>query len=467
MASPPPSFNRFFFAVQHGNLLTGPGQLLTGGAGTALNTNPIVSVLPFRMRPAISTASFLNPVVTQMSDLSSLSSPAPRHATLPGATVEEDALNISASARGDLRGAIWEPPLQAILTDARTAFATIGLDVTRLRYTIAPDQKAPGHGVWILFDAETANREYFGDRYSNQRRMELLGDTYRLLYGSAHANLSGAPFWLDTFVTLRASDAPAASAAPGAHGLNGMVDVNTDNQVEFLTVQDAISRGELKPGSPLEAYCARYGGSHVLKHGPHYISPDPITVEALEAFVTARGTRSFLEIGSGVGLSASIAKREGFEDFRFVDLNPEVVAYLSARNPGKVVHSDAFDYRFDRQWDLVQLGLPYELVPHFLERRGAELARMTDAVVIQSGCLTFFEFEHAWMKGDARFGAWPWYRPEQSLTAHFPYVIESTHGFQTCLIGSTKPLDDVVKAMRVRGFEPPAYRQIEHTADQA
>lgn len=352
-------------------------------------------------------------------------------------------------------------PIRAILGKAQKALSDLGLEVPSLRYTMARDQKAPGEGLWIVFDATTHDPCLFGSEYSNARRVELLGQLYARLAGVVAREAGGVPFWIDASVSLiEPHSGPASGSAAAALQRDGLVDVHQDNDVEFSSLQEAIARGELMPGSCLEEYCTRYGRSDVLKHGAHYISPDPITLEALEVFMSARKISSFLEVGAGVGLSAVAAERNGLSDFRFVDKNPSVTGFLDQRHPGKAETADALDYKFDRHWDLVQIGIPYELQPWFLEKKGAELARHADSVVLQSACLTFFEFEHSWLMGERKVTAWPWYKPEQSIAAHFPYVMEAAHGFQSCIIASKTPLDDLKAEMAKRGFSALEYRRV-------
>jgi hypothetical protein len=100
--------------------------------------------------------------------------------------------------------------------------------------------------------------------------------------------------------------------------------------------------------------------------------------------------------------------------------------------------------------------LPYELLPWFFERKGAQLAESTDIIVVQSGLPGLFQFEHDWIAGDKTYHPWPWWNPMQTVQQYFPYPIEVSISYQLGMIASKKPLD-IQDALIAAGFTPPDY----------
>jgi hypothetical protein len=339
----------------------------------------------------------------------------------------------------------------------RSYLRDLGLELESIRWFEPRQFQMRKKGLCVCVDAVTENPSYFGDPYENFRRISLIDG----IHGYAGAQLAkefpDRQICMDIYVRLRAAHIRRPnSRKPAASSLkNGLVDVTADNEVRFMGIKELIALGKTDLNSMFAHYCERYGLEHVLRHGPSYISPDSASVEFLEAFAAARPNPSILEIGAGVGICGKAAQRLGIRDLTFVDLNSDVCRYLRDRFDYTVMNVNAFNFSFDRHWDLVLIGIPYELNPWFLEKKGNELASHCDLAAFQSGTPAFFEFEHDWILGKNRIGPWPWLRPEQSLPFHFAEVYENAFDWQYCAIGSNGFLDDVLACMKMRGFGMP------------
>ena len=117
-----------------------------------------------------------------------------------------------------------------------------------------------------------------------------------------------------------------------------------------------------------------------------------------------------------------------------------------------IINRNGLDASFDRHFDLVLMGMPYELNAQFLELRGQELAAHSSFVVFQSGTPAFFEFEHDWIMGKDGFDKWPWWKPEQTLPHHFPHVRQTRFDWQLGAVAGTQELDTLLGSMRMRWF---------------
>jgi hypothetical protein len=210
----------------------------------------------------------------------------------------------------------------------------------------------------------------------------------------------------------------------------------------------------------LEKYASEYDVDMIVRDHGHYIAPDPITIEAVEGVISARKICSILELGAGLGTTGNIAKSKNIRDYLLIDRDPKLVKFMSRNHPGKVLEKDAFSYTIDGPRDLISVGIQYEFLPRLMEYKGKALAENSGVCIIQSGCTAHFEFEHEWLMG--RVGKWPWYRETQTVSEYFKNVAELMFGFQTMIIAGNKPIDDVVKSLKARGFKEIKYT-VEHS----
>jgi SAM-dependent methyltransferase len=338
--------------------------------------------------------------------------------------------------------------------------ASIGLELTGLHYYIGSQKRRRHNGIFIAFDAVTHNPHFFGKAYENSRRISLMALAYQVLGEKIGKMFPEKEFCLDINVYLRE---PYKSGEPFAVSplIESEVDVTQDNNVQYVPLKDIVESGIIDEGSMLHRYCTRYDLDCVLKHGGHYISPDSVSVEALEAIAAAGNINSVLEIGCGVGICPRAAERLGIMDFTSVDASPVVCDYLRENFQYPVVEKSAFDFTFDRRWDLVLMGMPYELNPLFLEKRGKDLAEHCSTVVFQSGITAFYEFEHDLIfGGSARARNWPWWRKKQSIRNYFGTCWQSSFDWQLATIGTHLEADPgirIAQSLGKRGFVEPKY----------
>ncbi len=357
-----------------------------------------------------------------------------------------------------------EEKLRELLALAKGPLKTKGLELTGLHYFATNPGRVSQkkcRGLAVCFDIVTNNPNLFGMDYQNWRRVRLLEFCFEVGFDFLTKAFPGHEVWLDTKVRLQK---PVALSLPFGGDEKKLkaksVDVTGDNDVYFMSVEDMLARGEMEAGCTLHQYAQRYGLDKILKHGWHCISPDSSSVEALEAICDTQEVWSVLEVGAGVGVCGVAAQRRGIRDFTFVDTSPIVCQYLAQRFPEyKVTHGDAFKINLDRHWDVVLIGIPYELNPWLLAERGAELARHCQVVVFQSGCTGFFEYEHDWIMGSGQHTAWDWWRARQTADYHFGEVFELALDWQICVVaGHDKAaMTAIGRAMTRRGFSNTRY----------
>jgi hypothetical protein len=321
---------------------------------------------------------------------------------------------------------------------AQAIFSLFGLKVTDLRYSLCFPGQRKSRALFVGFDCLTHNPNFFGvSAYQNSRRIALLDLSYRILDKSFAQKFSGFEIIFDAYVRLQ----KPLIAAPiiefeGPRAAEGSVDVTQDNAVRFVEWQPLFQSGEIEIGSSFYEDCSHYKIPHILMHGRHHISPDTISVAALEAALDTGLFQSFLEIGAGVGICGQAAKLRDVKDFTFVDINADVCQYVRQHVGYPTIQSDAFFFNFNRHWNLALIGMPYELNPGFLEKQGQELANSCDTVIFQSCCPNLFDFEHDWILGKRHFQNWPWWSIKQTLGEYFPHISVFQRSWQVIIVAS-------------------------------
>lgn len=355
--------------------------------------------------------------------------------------------------------------LREVCRLAGELFGPTGVNVTGAHYFVPEGSQTlqkKCRGIYLCFDGTTRNLSLLGKDYDNRRRLKLIDLAYEVAGNAMDKLFPGQEICLDVYVQPEKPYFEDESAFACAALEDGSVDVNTDNNVAFVKLKSLMQSGEVEAGSTFHKYCERYHLEHVLRHGWHYISPDSSSVEAFEAICRTKKVNSVLEIGAGVGICGAAARMLGIEDFTFVDSNPVVCQYLEEKFPYKTVPADAFSFDFNRHWDVILVGIPYELNPWFLARRGLELARCCETVVFQSGSTAFFEFEHDWILGSKKLATWPWWEKEQTVGFYFPHLMEAALDWQTCIV-ATQDIGSLIRinnTMRRNGFSLVKYERV-------
>ncbi|MDO8664916.1 MAG: class I SAM-dependent methyltransferase [Candidatus Liptonbacteria bacterium] len=358
--------------------------------------------------------------------------------------------------------------LRALLVKAKEVFSAHGLELNGLHYFLAKQPQRKKSAIFLAFDATTHNPYFFGkEKYDNSRRIKLIELAYQAAGGTLFELFPEV--CLDVCVRLEMPFAPSEVDVHCEEPQGGLVDVTHDNDVYFVELDELLKSGEVEKGSAFDSYCRKYGLKHILKHGKHHISPDTASVEALEAICDTQKVNSVLEIGGGVGTCGVAAERRGIKDYTFVDASPIVCNYLRDRFPSyKVINTSGLEFDFKRPegpWDVVLMGMPYELNPWFLEKKGFDLCNNAKIVVFNSGCAAFFEFEHNWIAGNCwlfdkeELATWPWRSPRQTIPLYFHATFEARFDWQTCIMAGTwERLQQICKCAERRGFAPIEYQ---------
>lgn len=362
-------------------------------------------------------------------------------------------------------------PLTKVCGLAKQAFAPLGITVTGCHYWMPqPPQtlQKKKKGICLCFDATTHNPHLFGKEYQNQYRIKLLDLCYQVAWQKMNQLFPEHEILLDIYVKpakpFVCQESPFESPAREPKLAKGLVDVTKDNEVYFVELETLVSSGEIEKDSTIDRYCQRYNLKHVLKHGRHFISPDSSTVEAFEAIAETEKVKSVLEVGAGVGISGQAVQKMGIPYFKFLDSSPKVCKYLKNNYPFPVIEGNVLylDLYRDYDGDVILIGLPYELNPYFLSKKGWQLPCSYWTAVWQSGCTAFFEFEHDWLMGKAHFHDWPWWKPHQTVPFYFPAVLEMALEWQTCIIAATNRdrLAKIEEKLSQRGFEKTKYKYL-------
>jgi len=337
----------------------------------------------------------------------------------------------------------------------KDAFQPRGLNIVGLHYFIAQPGQRKNKGIFVCFDGFTHNPHFFGkDSYENRRRIKMLDTIFEIGFERLKKMFPTFELTLDAYVKLRKPHIFTSPIFENLELKSGMVDVFTDREMRFVDLDYLLKTGEVEEGSTFFRDCREYGIAHILKQGRHHISPDNSSVKALEAILDGGGVESILEMGSGVGICGIAAQKRGIADFTFVDSNQTVCEYLKEKSGYPVICADAFAFEFNRHYDVVLMGLPYELNPWFLETRGNILAKHCDVVLFQSGTPAFFEFEHDWIFGQKHFSTWSWWNKKQTIKAHFPYWTELRLEWQLIIVAakSRRRFAAVTENLKKRNF---------------
>lgn len=321
---------------------------------------------------------------------------------------------------------------------AQAILSPFGLEVAGLHFSVCFPGQRKGKALFVAFDCVTHNPDFFGPgAYQNLRRIQLLDLANRVLDRSFIEYFPGFEIIFDAYVRLEKPFVAAPIVEFEALKVaDGSVDVTQDNAVRFVEWHQLFKSGEIEINSTFYEDCFQYNLSHVLIHGRHHISPDTISVAALEAALDSSLFQSFLEIGAGVGICGQAAKQRGVKDFTFVDVNADVCNYISQNVGYHAIHCDALSFDFDRPRDFVLIGIPYELNPWFLEKRGKELSDSCETAIFQSCCPAFLDFEHDWIMGKRHFQNWPWWSIKQTLGEYFPHISAFQYKWQVIAVAS-------------------------------
>lgn len=342
---------------------------------------------------------------------------------------------------------------------AKIHLAELGLNVAGLHYYTPRLAQTQRKGICISFDALTKDPEFFGQTFEIPRRRAPTKLVYKTLGAHVERVFSDREVLMDVYVHL--NQLPSRLNTP--QDKREVLDFSKMYEVTYEPLSTLIKRGEVEIDSTLAKYCKKYGLRHVMRQGPHFTSPDNSSVEALEAICTAQKIESVLEIGGGIGICGRAAQFNGIADFTFVDMNPVACQYLQQHFPRyRVVEANAFDFKFDRHWDVILIGIGYRQNPWFLERRGMDLADHCSVVVFQSGITAFYEFEHDWICGKPEIAKWPWWNVFQTLRPYFPSVWESTFDWQTCVFGAHEDVlvQTLKERLHQRGFSEIQYQHV-------
>ncbi|MEX2052806.1 MAG: class I SAM-dependent methyltransferase [Candidatus Paceibacterota bacterium] len=354
--------------------------------------------------------------------------------------------------------------LTSFARSVKSAFLLKGVDITGFIFQFPEREQRKRKGLEICFEAVTHNPHFFGREYVNQRRIKLIDLAYEIAHDELSKMFPDHHITLDVYVRLQEPSTYSSPMFTNIPPKEGFVDVTSDHDVRFVRLQDALKSGEVDPGSMFHVYCQRYGIEHILKHGMHHISPDSASVEAFEAICDIRNVESVLEIGAGVGVCGVAAEERGIEDFTFVDVSQKVCDYLRKRFQYPVIQASAFDFPFSRHWDVILMGIPYELNPWFLSDRGVDLRNHCDLVVFNSGMCCMFNFEHDWICGKKHFAQWPWWAKDQTLPFYFRSapVVEAAFDWQLCAIAGkdSRELKRLTRSLAKRGFDTPMTHRI-------
>lgn len=347
---------------------------------------------------------------------------------------------------------------------AKQNLACHGLNVYGLHYFVPQTGPRKKEAIFVCLDATTDNPNFFGkDGYDNWRRIKLVDFAYEVGYGFLAERFPEHQLLLDIQVHLVQPYCPTEPAFEGCKLAAGAVDVTSDKDVSLPLIGPLRKQGEIEAGSTLDTYCLRYGLRRVVQHGRHFVSPDSASVEAFEAICETRDIKSVLEIGGGVGPCGVAAQKRGIGDFTFVDVSEKVCNYLGINFSYRVIHSDIFRLDLRRHWDVVLVGIPYELQPRLIEEKGTEIHSCCDTVVFQSGSMAFFDFEHNRIAGKPGSRAWPWWSKDQTLPFLFhDRVFEANFDWQTCLVAGKdrQELRRISSKMTERGFSEIEYETI-------
>ncbi|PIR52212.1 hypothetical protein COU77_01695 [Candidatus Peregrinibacteria bacterium CG10_big_fil_rev_8_21_14_0_10_49_16] len=358
--------------------------------------------------------------------------------------------------------------LQVVAQKAQDTFTPLGLTITGLRHYEPRRFQMEKNGVLLCLEAKTHNPHFYGEHYDNGVRTDLQGkvfgsieqDIRRVFPEAKHVCLDIAPRLVPPFEIKESYD----SVDPNVWK-HRLVDVFQNDEDIFLDDVEKLRReGNIEDGSDFDIYTKKYGLTHVMRHGPFiYISPDTLPVEILEALLDQRNIRSVLEIGGGVGTCGKAARRRGITDYTFVEVNPKAAAHLRATlSDYTVVEQSGFDFEFDRDYDLVLLGMPYELNPWFIQKKGRGLAQHSDTVIFQSGMTCMYDQEHDWILGKNQHhrNNFPWWHQSQELGTYFPNVVETSFDWQLGVIASHRNLETPLALMEPRGFSKPKYNYV-------
>jgi len=342
------------------------------------------------------------------------------------------------------------PQLNEFLNIIRPELAEKSIYVKGARWTSFENQRAKGDSLVICVSTVVPDlffgRKYGTDEWISQRR-SLIGSLYGTsLYNNLSKIVPETRVYLDAYPVSEEKNYVITSEPA----------VNDD--VEVISVSKLLEQGTIQKEGGIYKSCLKYGLSEALLESGHLVSPDPITIESFQAIYKSRGTESVLEIGAGVSPSALFAEKKGIKDYTLIDFSENVTDYISKRHPDyKTIRGSGLDSRLmlpvlDRHYDVILLGMPYELNPAFIGDFGTALD--ADFLSIQSGCPGFYQWEHEMLMGKENTRDWPWWNEKIVVGNNFPVALETSFSYQHCIIAAKNNPDTgkLVRNLISKGF---------------
>jgi len=196
-------------------------------------------------------------------------------------------------------------------------------------------------------------------------------------------------------------------------------------------------------------FARAFGINYVTLEGGHIVSPDVGMAFALDRLLLLGKITEddrILEIGAGVSPIRSLLERRNIKVQRIttIERSSNVCRFLKEHffnNQGEMIQKDVLtcDKKFwqelakDKPYSLILLGIPYELVPVFMQNQGKSLSDLLDknkgTLINQIASPGFFEFHLDWVfpEDPNMMKKWTAWKPSQTLPFHFPKFYKSNN----------------------------------------
>jgi hypothetical protein len=322
---------------------------------------------------------------------------------------------------------------------AQETLKPLSIDVTGIKWAMMPNPRDGRPCISVSFQVE-APQNYFGTNYSDPSVVQKRRDTMGALFTDRVMSEMTSRF-PDNLVYLDILPTPAKDIL---YTRPRPMKETLAEDAQIVPVSELLVKGRITEDSEIYRTATRYGLTEVCMSGGQIVSPDPSTVEMFQHIQAASHVGSVLEIGGGVSPIALQAQRTGIKDVTIVDYSSNVYTYLKSRQPDyQVLRGNALDRDFmlpilNRSYDLVILGIDYELQPEFMKEFGEILGTNATWLVVQSGSPGFYQFEHNALMGEAPASSWSWWDANMRVGKHFRHVDTKVFSFQHLIVATSQ-----------------------------
>ena len=181
------------------------------------------------------------------------------------------------------------------------------------------------------------------------------------------------------------------AANPAAHAHLEIIGPESLSVERLVPIKKLLQFGKLGPRSPIAIAGQSYGINYCLIRGRHLIGPCPAVSVVLRRLLSREkeNIRTVLDIFSGTGLATKVVCLHGHpKEVTVIDNDERKISRMKSHMgslPVQLKVADAFQYQFEKEYDLVVADPYFEDSLGFVDRKIGEIVTRAKIFVLVSG----------------------------------------------------------------------------------